>query len=912
MSFLLATKIHAPPTPPKRVARARLVRRLNEGLAAGRQITLVSAPAGFGKTTCASEWIRTLDRPIAWLSLDEADDDPGRFFAYLLAALQTVDPAIGSEIEPILRAGQLPPADVLCAALINDILRVDCPFLLVLDDVQVLQNAITLQVLARLVTNLPPPLHLVLLTREDPALPLARLRANNLLTEVRADDLRFSPPEAGDFIQNVLGLTLAPHDLATLAERTEGWIAGLQLAGLSVRDRPDPSAFIANLSGSHRYILSYLTEEVLNRQSADVQRFLLQTSILDRLSGELCNAVTGRDDCQALLVELFNANLFLVPLDDEQHWFRYHHLFADLLRDLQAARPQGETAALHQRASGWHARAGMVSEAIHHALAAADYPAAVRLFEEHAVELLAQWQVRTVEEWMQAIPPEWSAQSPRANLAFAWTHLIRWDFAQAMPYIQRLQVLFESSAAAQADPVVRAEWLALQAILLNAQGSPAESIELANQALALVPDGNANVRSEIYLSLTSAYQQLDDYPRAVQAFQQMIQRDRSAGNLVPELVGIAGLTLMALNHGQYHFGYEVVTQGIERVERSGTLPPVATALYGSLGQIYFQWRQLEAAHRCFDRAVQVAALSGLSDAELFHGVIRSRLLLMEGDAPAAAAEIHRTLERMRAEAPAVVGGEVIAQLVRVELAQGQLAAAETAFTLLPPKGEDPSFVSQGRFTLPDLPPHEKINYPLCVLYLSALRIALHRAQGAQASSDPAALAHAVTLASKLIAAAGRHGLMPIVLETRLLRAQMHAALGDEAARLADVAAALELGEPEGLVAYFTTEGPPVAQDLSTLLAQNRLAPAQADFARQILAAISAPPRPAPPAAPARFAGPPPAGQGDLVEPLTERELDVLRLMAEGLTYAEITGRLYISVNTVRTHVKAVYGKLGVN
>lgn len=902
---ILATKIHPPPAPPKRVQRPRLINRLNEGLDSGRTLTLISAPAGFGKTLCANEWIRAQSRPAAWLSLDPADDDPGRFFDYLLAALQTVDPAIGAEIQPIVRSGQLPPADALCAALVNDMAALHRPFLLVLDDVQVIQDGLILQVLAQLAANPPPPLHLVLLTREDPSLPLARLRASNLLTEVRAADLRFTEPEAGQFIHGVLGLTLPPDDLAVLTERTEGWAAGLQLAGLSLRDRPDPGTFIANLSGSHRYILSYLTEEVLNRQSEMVQRFLLQTSILDRLSGDLCSAVTGRDDCQALLVELFNANLFLVPLDEEQRWFRYHHLFADLLRDLQAARPSGETAGLHRRASGWLARHGMVDEAIRHALAAADFPAAVALIEKHAADLLAQWQVRTVEGWMQAIPPEFSAENARLNLAFARLHMIRWDFNRALPYFQRLQDLFDRSPAAREDPVAMAEWLALQAKLLTTQGNPIEAIHLANRALEIVPKTDAAVRSEIYLALTSAYLQVDDYPRAVAIFQQIIRQDRSAGNLISELVGIAGLTLMALHRGQYHFAFEVVSQGIERIERSGTLPPIATALYGSLGQIYFQWDRLEEANRCFKRARQVAVLSGLSDAELYHGVIRSRLLAVQGDLERAAEEIRRTVERMRTEAPAVVGEEVIAQLVRVELAQGRLQAAEAAFALLPPDRQRPELGSQGRFSLPDLPENAQMPFPLCALYISALRIALHRAQ---ARGDTALLAPAIGLAGELIAAAHRHGYLPIVIEALLVRAQLHAAGGDPAAQLDDVDAALELGEPEGLVSLFAAEGPPVVAALHELLAQKRLPPARAEHARRVLAAFarqaSTSPAPA-----AQSAGVSPEG---LVEPLSERELDVLRLMAEGLTYAEITGRLYISLNTVRSHVKSVYGKLGVN
>ncbi|MBN1992998.1 MAG: helix-turn-helix transcriptional regulator, partial [Anaerolineae bacterium] len=404
-SNLLATKLHRPVLPAKWVQRPHLSQRLHEGLAFNRQITLVSAPAGFGKTTCISEWLNTLPNwPIAWLSLDAADDDPGRFFAYFIAALQQVEANLGRDIESVLRSGQLPPAEIISATLINDILKLAGRFLLVLDDFHVIQDRFILQVLEQLVANLPPPLYLVLLTREDPPLPLAQLRANNRLTEIRAKDLRFTDGEANRFLNEVMRLSLSQADVAALEDKTEGWIVGLQLAGLSVRDRDNPSDFIAALSGSHRFILSYLTEQVLHRQPEEVQQFLLQTSILDKLNGDLCNAVTGRSDGRALLERLFNGNLFLIPLDDEQQWYRYHHLFADLLRDLQNDLQKDKAAKLHQRAGRWYAQAGMVSEAIPHALAAEDYALAVDLLENHAMEMIMQGYAKTVNGWVQAIP----------------------------------------------------------------------------------------------------------------------------------------------------------------------------------------------------------------------------------------------------------------------------------------------------------------------------------------------------------------------------------------------------------------------------------------------------------------------------------------------------------------------------
>jgi LuxR family maltose regulon positive regulatory protein len=369
---------------------------LNEGIELGRPMTLVSAPAGFGKTTCISEWLAGWKLPVAWLSLDEEDNNPGRFFLSLAAALRKIENSSGEgftqlhEVERVLNSGQLSPADVILSALVADILEYPGRFILVLDDFHLIQDPFILKVFERLVASLfqvhrPQPLHLVLLSREDPALPVARLRANNQLTEIRASELRFSRAEAAQFLNSALGLSLENHNIRTLADRTEGWITGLQLAGLSIRGRADPSRFIHELSGSHRFILSYLIEEVLSRQAEDVQQFLLETSILDQLSGDLCRAVTGRADSPALLEQLWGDNLFLVPLDEEAAngagatWYRYHHLFSDLLRNRQAQLQGEKTAELHRRASRWFAlacaaspfdsRAELASAAIRHALA---------------------------------------------------------------------------------------------------------------------------------------------------------------------------------------------------------------------------------------------------------------------------------------------------------------------------------------------------------------------------------------------------------------------------------------------------------------------------------------------------------------------------------------------------------------
>jgi len=703
-SRLLATKLHRPATPPRRVERPHLSQRLNEGLAAGRQITLVSAPPGFGKTTCISAWADRLDWPVAWLSLDAADDDPGRFAAYLVAALQRVEASLGREIAGVLGAGQVPPSEAIWTTLVQEIAVLETRFLLVLDDFQAIQDRFVLEVVERLVAHLPPPLHLVLVTREDPPLPLGRLRANNQLTEIRARDLRFSEGEAARFLGEVLGLSLRQVDVEALAGKTEGWIAGLQLAGLSMQERANPADFVAALGGSHRFILSYLTEEVLSRQPAAIQQFLLQTSILDKLNGDLCDAVTGRADGRALLARLFQANLFLIPLDDAGQWYRYHHLFGGLLRDLQGA-DKAETAELHRRASQWYAQAGgagggFASEAMGHALAAEDYGLAVTLLERHAAGLIRQGYAQTVHGWAEVIPAEWASSSPRTNLALAWMHLLRGDYPQAARYLARSGAAPGGAGAVaeagEMEGALGAEWLALQSLMLNREGQAAESQAMARLAVEMAPAGDSRVRSLAYLGLASAYDPREDYALAVEAYQKAIEYGRAAEDLVTEMVSTASLARLAFEHGQLHLAFEIAAPAGARLAEGDALPPIGTVVYGMLGEVYYQWHQVEEARQQIQRALQLSRLGGYQSGVISCRMLLARVSLVAGEVEAAAREIQRAADLLQGDTPDYVRQEVVAQQVRVHLARNWPAAAEMAL-----QGEGFSF--RNGFSYPDLP-----------------------------------------------------------------------------------------------------------------------------------------------------------------------------------------------------------------
>jgi len=901
MTDLLVTKLHQPAPPPKHIERHKLTRRLNAGLGSGHQVFLVSAPAGFGKTTCVIEWMNSIKRcPMAWLSLDAADDDPIKFFAYLLAAFQKINEHIGYEITGTLRAGQLPPVDVISTTLINDILEFGRKIIFVLDDFHVLQEQFILEFFENLLANLPPQFCLVLITREDPPLPLAQLRANNRLTEVRAKDLRFEKEDIGSFLSEVMGLSISPLDIDILEDKTEGWIAGLQLAALSLQDQSNLSAFIANLSGNHRHILAYLTEQVLDQQPEEIRIFLLQTAILDKLNDDLCNAVTGRSDSHAILQQLFSANLFLIPLDDVGEWYRYHHLFADLLRSMQKTHQSGNIAELHQRASHWYLQAGMTNEAIRHALAGDDYAFAVDLLEGHALNMVMHGYAKTVDAWVQKLPVEWGLQSPRANLALAWVHLLRGTYSQAHPYLERLESLFSGAQGNETEKQsLKAEWLVMQSLLLNMEGKLTQGLALVKEALEIVPADDHRVRSLAQFGLATTYRTTGDNQLAADAYKMALQFSRDADNAIVEMLSTSGLAQMAFEHGQLHRAYEIAAHAGSQIERSGLLHPISTVVFGILGDVSYQWLQTKQARQYYELALQLSTLGGYNSGVIGCRVFFSRLFQFEGDFASAGREIQTAFELMQVDTPEYIRKEAVSQQVRVHLARDQFLAAEVAL-------QAQGFSFGERFSYPALTSELSIDYSNGLLYNSSLWFLLYQAR---AESDATGLKSGIELANQLVSKALAGQSLPVALEAFLLRAQMNAMLGEYTASQADYVNAVELGQPEGILGVFVEHGQPVAETLMEMVRRKQLGDDQLEYARRILDALSArrflDEEPAP--VPAGGTGP-----ESLIEPLTEREIEVLRLMADGLKYKEIAAKLFISHNTVRFHVKSLYGKLNVN
>jgi LuxR family maltose regulon positive regulatory protein len=863
------------------VPRPQLAARLDASLS--HPLTLVAAPAGFGKTTLVSTWARRQPTPVAWLSLDEGDNDPVRFLGYLVAALQTADPSIGQAVQSALGATNAPPPLAVIAALINDLSRLDTDLLLVLDDLHLVDAAPIHEAIATLVAHQPPQLHLMLVTREDPQLPLARLRARGELVELRGLDLRFTPAEVAQFLHEVMGLALDADDLAALDARIEGWAAGLQLAALSLQNSPNPGQAIARLSGSHHFILNYLADEVLRQLSPERQSFLLETAVLAQLNGDLCDAVTGRTDSRARLEELLAANIFVIPLDDEHRWYRYHHLFADLLRHQLERTMPGRAAVLQQRASAWYEAQGDAIAAIDYALAAADYPQAVRLLEQHARSVVLQGYAQTVETWLRRLPAGWRQAGPRASLAFGWSLLLRGQIDEIEPYLHDAEAAGHATGDAAA---IQAEALALRAGVTSLRGDPERGCELARAAVALAPADDLYVQSMTAFCLGTACNYAGRDAEAIATYRAALPLCKTAGNRVAATLIVGNLTLLYSARGQLRAAADLCLATLDEAARAGEQDaPSLAVVYGGYADLLYAWNELDAAQAQVTRVLELSRRSGHVAALAYGNVVQARLLLARGDLAGAEQALAIASELRRRGMPAWVAPHIVSQQVALALARNDLAAAEQALLQTGIAATD------------------SLHHTREVIHLAHLRLLLHQGR----DQNHARLDDADELARRILAAAMRADRMGRVLEVLLLRAQVSHIQGDVDAACADVMQALTLGESEGYVRIFVNEGEPlrvllgaVRRRLAQQLAELGPSPAYVD---RVLAAF-------PPVEAAASGGP--STLPPLVEALTERELEVLRLMAEGLTYDEVAQRLIVSLNTVRYHVKGLYGKLGVD
>jgi LuxR family maltose regulon positive regulatory protein len=683
---LLSTKLYIPPVRPNWVPRPRLIERLNEGL--HRKLTLLSAPAGFGKTTLLSEWAQQGAFPVAWVSLDAGDSDPARFWAYVIAALQTIHPDIGDAALAALQSPQPPPIEALLTGLINKVAHVPGSFALVLDDVHLIAGPRVHDALTFWLDNVPPQMHLVLSGRADPPWPLARLRARREMIELRTRDLRFTSEEAASFLNEVMQLDLSPEDVAALEARTEGWIVGLQMAALSMRGRNDVSDFVEAFSGSHRFILDYLVEEVLDQQPQDIQGFLLKTSILERMTASLCNAVTGTDEGQPILTQLEQANLFLVPLDDERRWYRYHHLFADLLRSRLEQTQLEEVPALHRRASEWYEGKGQIVEAVGHALVAGDVEWIEHLVAGNALVMIYHGELATVVGWLDALPGEVMRSRPWLCVAHAWALA----YAGQLDGIERL---LQDAEKVLAGPDEQIETLglrsaevqnitghisAIRAYAAALMGESSYAVELARAALRRLPEVDLTVRGVTALVLGCALRSEGDLAAAAQAFAEAIAISRATGDSHPGLAvdALWEQAVLQLAQGQLRNVMRTCEEALhlahQYTRRGGRQLPVTGYTYSLMSYVLCEWNDLDSALRYAREGLELCKQWGQADA-LAQGYIRlAGLLHAIGETDGALDALQKAKQVGRDLNPwyGITSG---AQEAGIRLAQGDVAAA---------------------------------------------------------------------------------------------------------------------------------------------------------------------------------------------------------------------------------------------
>jgi LuxR family maltose regulon positive regulatory protein len=887
---LLATKLHVPRRRRGLVARPRLSERLSRG--AESALTLLSAPAGFGKTTLLAQWLAAAPsgrRSVAWLSLDQRDNDPALFWTYLVGALNTAVQGAAASALSLLQPPQ-PPTEVGLASLLNDLDVIPGDVVLVLDDYHVIEARDVQDGMAFLLEHLPPQIHLVIASRADPALPLARLRGRGQLVEIRAADLRFTPGEAAAYLNEVMGLVLTASDVAALEGRTEGWIAALQLAALSMQGREDIAAFIAGFAGDDRYIVDFLAEEVLQRQPEHVQRFLLQTSILDRLSGRLCDAVTGQDGGKAKLAALERGNLFLVPLDDRRQWYRYHQLFADVLHARLLDEQPGDLPDLHRRASEWYEQNGEPSEAIRHALAAGDFERAADLVELAIPDMRRTRQESAVHGWLKALPGELVRVRPVLSVGLAGAMLAGGDFEgvevrlrDAEWWLDGATGIRPGSPASSAEMVVvdGEEFRRLPAIielyraaLALSRGDVPGTVMHAGRALERSPEEEPLGRAAAAGLLGLAFWASGDLEAGHSAYAECMAGLRRAGHIA-DTFGCA-IALADIRRAQGRLGEAMRTyeQALQRApEQGGPVLRGTADMYVGLSEIHRERNDLQAATHNLLRSQELGEHIGLPQNRYRWRVAMARIRQAEGDL-SGALDLLNEAERLYVGDYFPNVRPVPALRARVLVAQGELGAA----------------LGWGRER--GLSVEDDLSYLHEFEHITLARVLLARYAADRAERS---IQEVTRLLERLLRAAEAGQRTGSVIEILVVQALAHQAREDVPPALASLQRAVTLAEPEGYVRIFADEGPPMTSLLRAVSKQGT-AP---NYVRRLLAAIN------------KAEDSTPANNG-LIEPLSARELDVLRLLGTDLGGPEIARNLIVSLNTVRTHTRNVYAKLGVN
>jgi LuxR family maltose regulon positive regulatory protein len=877
---LLGTKLHAPRPRRGVVARPRLTDRLaGPALPA---VTVVAAPAGFGKTTlltdaCAKN--RAGECLLAWLSLDESDNDPTLFWSYVIAAIQTAVADASADAQELLQQGQ--PAETVVASLLNDLAGLDDEILIVLDDYHVIESAPIHEAIAFAVEYLPPHVHLVLGTRTDPPLPLARWRARGELLEIRAGDLRFNPDESAAYLKDQ-GLALDPADVDALDGRTEGWIAALQLAALSLQGRDDTSGFIASFAGDDRFVVDYLAEEVLDRQPDDIRAFLLQTATMDRFTAGLCDAVTGRADSKAMLDRLDRANLFLVALDDRRVWYRYHHLFADVLRARLLDEDPELVAALHRRACDWYADHDDAATAISHALAGNDVDRAAQLIEMSAPSARRHRQESTLRSWLESLPDAVFADRPVLAITLVGARMATGDTTGVEALLEGIESSLEQTTR---SPVyfddeqfhgLAAQVQIYRAALALLVGDLDATISHATNALALIEPVDHLRRGSATALQALAHWTAGDLDTAEEKYIEAIDALTAAGHFSDVLGCSLALADILIVQGRLNDASRIFESGLRLTTEHPELRGAADMHVG-LSEILIERNDLDGATRHMELSSALGESAGLPQHAYRWRVTQARLSRARGDLQTALELIEEAAPLYNTDFSPPVR-PVAAIAARIQLASGDLTSAIDWVTQRNlTAGDDLSYLREYEH-----------------LTLARVLIAQHATgQGADRLTD------ALALLDRLLVAADHGGRVGAVIEILVLQAAAHLTNGDEPAAIAALDEALRRAEPDGHLRLFLHAGPGVTDLLRSAATSGTVHP----YVEVVLAAVD------------RTEAPPisrPSRPSGLVDELSPRELDVVRLLRSDLSGPEIAAEMIVSLNTIRTHTKNIYMKLGVN
>lgn len=844
---LLVTKLYVPQGRSAHVSRGELLAALDAG--ADCKLVLIAAAAGFGKTSLVADWCNQQAENAAWFSLDEGDNDPIRFLSYVVGAIQTCHPQIGGELLAALQSPQPPPTAHALATLVNQLARIPDRLLLVLDDYHVIENRAVHEALSFLLEHLPPQKTIIMLTRADPPLPLARLRARGELLELRADKLRFSAAEIGDFLNHKMDFNLPAEAVQALDVRTEGWIAGLQLAAIALHSGSgDKQAFIDSFTGSHRFILDYLIEEVLSQQPENVRQFLLQTSVLHRLNGSLCSAVTGAADGQAMLEYLERNNLFLIPLDQARYWYRYHHLFADLLRARLLAENPASIPMLQGRAARWHEANDLPEEAIIYALDAGDFAYAAALMTGSGAGVMRRGEVMTLLDWYRKFPPDFVAENPQLCLQFGMAFALNGRWTEAEMLLRQVEQYESDSRPDEAlllaylVATYRQDAARLRAIAAEASAAPNPD-RVTKMVLGLIVGLSGDLRHACQLldEAQEASERAGDYSLALTALFHQCRYQVFGGNL--------------------HQAYALCQEALERIQQIGDAAlPMASFAHTSLGRIYIEWNELDKAEQHLSLAIQSGERSGFVT-----GMVSSATMMLaevqhgRGDSEGAADLAQKAVAIAERNDPPAEVIWLKTYQARLWLRQGELKAAERWM-------RDKQMQQQS----------VSLFYPAPVTPITQARFLLM-----QRKTD-----EAIALLTRLMHEP-RHLL---TVEGLALLALGRAGQGDHVHAFLTLEQALGAAETENRVRAFLDLGAPMAK----LLGRYCEAHPEQKYAQNVLAAF-------------------PAGVSEAVslESLNERELEILRLIAAGHSNDEIAKQLVLAVSTVKWYINELYGKLHV-